>query len=964
MKIIFYETHDPQNGVEYQVPYTVSVSSFLDEELDNTAVELTKIERAEPFKPFAIAEFKPTEEESIYWLVASDSSVKDIATGRYTHTVQLIEPTKWLERWMVGNKAVSHPISEKVSKASGVTFDFDKQYQGSGLFEIDSYTTPTTSDKIAIYSPLAEEKLSALISQGGLDIRAFSGYFWAEIEYADGNAKRITINYGTGKNFEIIRNDFNVAVSDPYSEVLLYEDSIGPWCVIKYLIDFGPSYPLAIGNMILTGLYSVGFASNSQNSTYSTVVNNFAKTAQNLLEGEAGVFVLDSSSIPPDDCPEIVVSNATLREALDEIGKTFGAISRLDIYKSGGKFAYKIGFEKFCKDEIAALPDLPGEVIYSQSCEDYCTVLDATVDNLVQYADGGTIIDPAVDAFRTLRSEDASYRVTEGNCEILTEFPIERLDHLWVSIKGIDSGETRTLDIAKYCYESAEYSLLSSYLASYPYSKAYALEYSIGSRAIRGLSFEMEDALSELLRQPAIVNIINREFGTSFNDGTPLDFTRLLFRVEYVPTGSARVRMWKPWSYGMHESVLPFNQSAAKLDSSAFGRSMFGNVIRMGNVQAAYIFTLPLSYSLPERGCRIGEDGYLAEVKTEYGPASKKVTFTVVQGFNRLSAYVGVNQTLRLFEISERMSLDRHLIVEDFCSIGTEQTDLERPTSVKDNLIAVFESLFYYSDAPNPARIVAKATGYTGRKNLGSVLKPCLTYALGNAIAITFCYHDNFAAGRRINRISYQDEFFKTMTDVPYADAFGRIDLLEVDFMRGVPSRVFSSESDQIANDMAIANALPAVDGETLNELAADYFARFTKGSNAIVVNKDSREAIKGVTYQINIMERDGVKVSPTLAECTGFGSQGHNLFLVLLNKPINNLTQTVSNDDMIGGTRYSATHTASTPNGFSVTFDGLTSGLSSMLAWAVIDDKGRFCFGKNERLTDSSLTVYFSFYH
>lgn len=956
MKIIFYETHDPQNGVEYQVPYTVSVSSFLDEELDNTAVELTKIERAEPFKPFSIAEFKPTEEESIYWLVASDSSVKDIATGRYTHTVQLIEPTKWLERWMVGNKAVTQKLSNYIGNTGFVpivgrkqlseTFDVITGLALSGGYTLElkstnAYKMPLEAfkDEINIYLPAAFSEFNA-------DMQAY-GYFDAgEIVYVLQNGNIIReIEIDDTKRFG--KEEIYESFIPEYGEITLV------YIIIPKTAS-GPYY----------GEYSTFAKVEVSPIYYSNAANTMIATAQNLLEGEDGIFSLDSSSLPSGNCPEIVVSNATLREALDEIGKTFGAISRLDIYKSGGKFAYKIGFEKFCKDEIASLPDLPGEVIYSQSCEDFCTALDATVDNLVQYADGGTIIDPAVDAFRTLRSEDASYRVTEGNCEILTEFPIERLDHLWVSIKGINSGKTRTVDIAKYCYESSEYSLLSSYIASYPYSKAYALEYTLGSKGIRSLNFEQEAAISQLFKKPAIVNIINKEFATTYNDLRTLDFTELLFRAEYVPTGTARVRMRKPWSGGMHESVLPFNQSAAKLDSAAFGRSMFGNVIRMGNVQTAYIFTLPLSYHLPERGCRIGEDGYLAEVKVEYGPASKKATFTVVQGFNRLSAYVGVNQTLRLFEISERMSLDRHLIVEDFCAIGTAQTYLERPTSVKDNLVAVFENLFSYVAHPQTPRIIARATGYSQDYPMRSVFKPCLTYALGNSIVISFGFLDNYSAGRRIDNILYQDDFFKTMTDVSYADAFGRIDLLEVDFMRGVPSRVFSSESDQIANDMAIANALPAVDGETLNELAADYFARFTNGTNAIVVNKDSREAIKGVTYQINIMERDGVRVSPNFAECTGFGSQGSNLFLVLLNKPINNLTQTVRNADMIGGTRYRATHTASTPNGFSVTFDGLPSGLSSMLAWAVIDDKGRFCFGKNERLTDSSITVYFSFYH
>ena len=510
--------------------------------------------------------------------------------------------------------------------------------------------------------------------------------------------------------------------------------------------------------------------------------------------------------------------------------------------------------------------------------------------------------------------------------------------------------------------------MLSSYLASYPYSKAYALEYSIGSRGIRGLSFEMEDAISQLFQKPAIVNIINKVFGTTFSDLKTLDFTKILFRVEYVPTGTARLRMRKPWSLGKTESVLPFNQSAAKLDSVAFGRAMFGNVIRMGNAQTAYTYTLPLGYVLPERGQRVGEDGYIAEVKTEYGAASKKVTIVVVQGFNRLSAFVGVNQALRLFEISERTSLDRHIIVEDYCVIG-KSAKSGRSSAATNALASVLAAPFRNSSAA--PRLVARAQGYSQGFALTPVLLPCLSYAVGNSLVFTFAFGDNFTAGRRIDPLDYAvgagKEMFETETDVPYADAFGRIDFLDVAFLdgtgagsiAGVGNTENEREADRARKVLSAANALPAIDNDRTQ--TRNTFVSFFKGSNAIVVNKDSREALKGVTYQLNFAEADGIKVSPGFAESGAFGTPGQGMFLVAINRSINNLTQRIPAGEAVfteGGTVSDIT-----PQGFTVSFN-VPEWFENKTAWAVIDTDFRFCFGANEPLKSGPFKIYFSLIH
>lgn len=945
MKFIFHTSGKPTEGEAYTVPYTVITNSFLDEELDSTSIELNKIDRAEPFKPFTIVTMYASDSDVIRWMVATDNAVKDIPTGKWTHTVTLIEPTKWLERWMVGNKAVTQQINKYFDDEEPADVVPDMQLVRE-FGEILGYRNLNLATLLDLKD---EYKYSSPMQMGG----KIPIYFPFAFDSFKDDFNQNEVVYG-GEFYYILQNG-NIVDSGEISSL----DQVGKAVDIKeYSPEMGQLKIIYIFNTYGTawsgyfyGSYTIDIAYDAEEISTATAALSMITAAQNLLENESGIFELDADTVPDGKCPELTVTNATLREALDEIGKTFGAISRLDIEADGDAFSYKIRFEKFCKDELAELPDSPGEVIASISCEDYCTSLDATVSNLVRYSDGGTIIDPAPDAFRTLRSEDASYRVTETSGEIFTAFPIERLDHLWVNISAIDESKTKEEDIAQYCFESSEYSLLSSYLASYPYSKAYALEYTLGRKNIRGLSFEQESAVSQLFKQPAIVNIINAEFKTTFTDLSGLDFTKILFRVEYVPTGEARVRMRKPWSFGERESVLPYNQSAAKIDSVAFGRAMFGNVLRMGNEQTSYTFTVPLDYAAPERGCRIGENGYIAEVKTEYAPASKKVTFVIVQGFNRLSAFVGVNQSLRLFEISERMSLDRHIIAEDFCIIGKEPREAAVASAAKTSLKAKIKAAFT-APTESTTSVVARAQGYSQEHALSTVLLPCLTYALGNSIVFNFSYSDNFGAGRRIDPISYESEMFKTETDVTYADAFGRIDLLDVSFLEGA-----GVSSDKLSD---LANALPALipdQTEDSNKLAE--FLR--EDSNAIVINKDSREAIKGVTYQLNFMEADGIKVSPSFAESTAFGAEGKQLFFVTLNKSVNNLTQNFATED----TAQNSTdgEVEDFVNGFRVTFTVKPEGAGET-AWAVIDKSGRFCFGANEPLPVGDFSIYFSFVH
>lgn len=974
-----FEIYLEEGKHTFNIPIKVITSSYLDEMLDMSPIEVrdTNIER--PFPPFTKCAMYETETaQPVYWMVASDVVQEVKATGLHNHTVQLVEPTKWLERWMVGSKAITQPALKsytpiKVEKTPEELNEYSDYFgtanniTWTGLSDsVEGYQTPYTVGDTATVYPIG--KLTT--TEGGIRDDFFFRIFKDNVLLLDSEMT-------------------DIPAAPSYLQITL---SAGRYTVVYDWTWKASNHPQAV-TYVAHAEYSfyVIPAQSTAKKTLRDAAQQFIWAAQSLVGAEPSVFTLTDNALAKlqGDAPELTVTNATLREALDEVGKCIGAITRLRLeYGEGNGWSYLIDFDYLCKNEKADLSELGNstEIYRSQSCEDYCTALDATASNLVQYGDGGSVNMPTgadvsgFGLYKTPRTEDASYRVNEGTAEVIAPSTFERLDKAIVKIPSIG----RSFDITSFVYESAEYGTLSSFSPTYPYSKAYALEYSIGSKSIRGLDFTVPNAVAEIFQTPAIVNIINTflEDGDRFNNvSNLLDFTELQFRVTYVPTGEARIRMHKPNSVGKTESALAFNQSAAKLDTRAFGRNMFGAVLRMGNPQEQRSYVCRLGAKVPEIGQRIGANGFIAEVRQEFAAASKKVTLTVVEAFNRLSAFIGVNQQLRLFEISERMSLDRHVVWEDFCLISSsEKSGFKAPlcTSVlADRLKFIFTRSESLGNAVGNSffEISAIAQGYDKSGTaLTRCLLPCITYGVGNAFSAVFGYLDNYSAGRRIDDKSHKEvtnsdgnkEYFATQSDVQYGDFFGEIDELRLDL---VTFNGTSMETNEAAYT-AIANALPeftVTDYEAIGMTAPAVVAT-TGNDRRLRVYKDGRECLKSVAYQLNFMQADGVIISPVIAELMQYFSAGNTqLRLLILDEEINEFTTYVDNTNGVNLPSESVTFSGNFPKiSASISTSGIPQ-IASAKAWAIASYDGQratFILGKNEDISrTSSITIYFNFF-
>ena len=956
----------PSEAISAEIPFWVSVDAFLDEELDISPLTIENTRRPEPFSRFTPAVLSVEGEAPTYWLIGSDTASTDL-NGMTQHTIQLVEPTKWLERFMVGSKAVTQPIKpDYMDNPPDAVPSLPQELIGStDAYEIDLIdkykAIISRKDGIDIFPPYCFENIRSLVPlQKVTEIR-----FSCTVTSADTGEKQ---------SFE------RIYTGDPEgwtsTEPLAHVDTVtGGIFVVSYQITL---HETLMGERYSKFYAVYDLAAVSPNSASERTLKDAALSmiyaAESLTVQEAPTFTLNeelAAYLDTVKSPEITVTGATLREALDEVAKYVGSITRLDLIPKDGGFLYEINFEKYCKDEEAdtsQLGDPVNVVTRTVNCEDYCTALDATADNVVNYGEGGTISDPTPQFFRTPRSEDASYRVTEGTAKIITAFPIERIDKF--ECRVYKDGRAYDFNLTPYLFESTEYGALSSYEAVYPFTKAYALCYTLGQKNITGLDFTVPNPFHTIFETPAIMNIINREIrangweselGIFNNAANLLDFTKLLFRVTYVPTGTLRLRMRKPSSFGKPESVLTYNQSAAKLDARAFGRAMFGTALRMGNKITTYVYAPPIGAKVPQKGTRMGEDGYISEVHVEYAPYYKKVTLEVSEGFNRLSQFVGVNKSQRIFEISERMSLDRHIVYEDLCLIGTKKRTgggslITRPFF--EYLKKPFEGA---PERPQSPFILAQGFDDEGGP-LAPCMLPALCYGAGNALTFTASFEDNYGAGRRVEHHKEKDGdkgYYAEEADVRYTDLFGRIDTMSF----SVVDKMLEGESSFSESDVrGIANNLPR---QFKNNQTLITSSMIDTGDRKLKIDKDSRECIRTLTYQISFLEADGVKVSPFLAESLPFAQKLSKIKIVPITQAINNLTEDLQ---ILEGFGEAATTFDSSRGLFEISFtpSAIPKGCKG---WAAVayegnSTKGRFLFGKMEKLEQGeAVNIYLTFF-
>ena len=785
------------------IPFPIKWNDLLDERLDEARISV-KQAKTKSFEPLTDVTAVFTDEfgNSITknYLISNDYSLESPpGSGRYDHEIVLIEQTKYLEGFLCDTLTFTNDLGRNYTDGAIAV-------NGKGT---RSGTGGTTDISIA-----GPEQYKTPLKVGDVLTIAPWKYF-----------EQIGYGYSEATSYvEVSKN--GVSLGKDLSSIVLEAATYQ----IRYYLDYwGEVAPVYYKDDFTFQMQAVENTDPLPKWTIKTVIERLLAVVETRREGDPQRFTLDPEIADKLDAilaPEFAFTSNTLKEALDQIGGFIHAIPRLN--GSVITFDFLGGTEMSNAATYTYSYDA-----FTRDIEDFATKIDSRVDNLVNVLDdeNGTVTEPYADNFKTLRTEELYVRIQDSNVVIETKYPIQDVKE--VRVYNDNRLPPFGVDITPYVFEEADYSRMSSIGETYPDSKAYAIYFTQGERNIKGLNFQVPDAVGGgALVNYAIVNILK-----ALDVNIDLD-PQMLVRVTYIPIYSARVEQTKSCIKGlMKPRTLAYNQGANLVETRYYGENLKGVIARVGNTERSRTFVGKRLTRIPKVGQLFDEDYYIASVAVEFCPYDYKCTLGLSKDFNRLSQYIGINSQKRYYEVSEKSAYNREINYTDYL-LFTRNTDI----AAEDTLFAQSLTYFVVTFAQSSLSLYNPVGAVTviGDENNTSIVLPVVKNAFGNSIVFSFSYEDNFSAGNQSVTVGLEGNntgYF--MQGVAYANVYGRIEKLHVQFheqQAEMPPN-FPNETD----------------GDKFPEGTSDGEVIMETGTRPFIVQKDGREGIS-FNYQIEFV--------------------------------------------------------------------------------------------------------------
>ena len=839
------------NGTNF-TPYLVQPikwGNFLDERLDEAYITLvgTKFKAFQPMDKVELVltlhnKYRnKTTVKRMYYLVANDKTTEEpIGSGRYTHELYCIELTKMLEMYVVDSLTFTNVLA-RIYKAGTEVMPYENDGFVDDGIPAD-YSTPQVV---------------------GTTLHIISGStLWASLWVYLGTALIAASVSGTTK---VVQNGKVTGQGDcDQAFDVVIEDGSG---TIEYHIEYDIQQMGAISHRTRDVTFSFDTIMNgypSKRITCTDVINRLCDLVTPLFKGESSRFVLDPKDSDDFDkiyCPEITMTQSTLRENLQEVGKIVHGEPRIVPY---GFETYKITFDRYGGMNKANKPTKYIEKVSERAIDSYCSSVDSAAQNLVNSLDyaTGAIIDPRANASRSVRVDEVYTRIEDTNMKIVLPRQINKV----IKLECVYPGRNEYVNVTDFLYEkTAYYSLLSSYSQYYPGSKAYGLYYSISGNTIDGLNFKLDDAFFPEKQKYAIINILEYQTGASIDVSDVNFYPQLRFRVTYVPYFNVRLTQSKPYIREFKEpAALIYNQSANVIESRAYGENLKGAVARLGNPERSITYWLTSFGQIPDAGDLYDDDYYISTVACEMYGIGIRCTLGLTKNFNRKSAYVGVSSERRLYEVSERAAYDRTTLYKEYIIVGDEETSDD--TLLGDDFLSAVKNTFTQAaEIERVDHVIAQGEGYDGAK-LPSAELSVVSTSIGNTIVFIWNYQDNYSAGAVS---SFQQNLDGSVSgyfqdNYQYTDYYGKMYYYHFDL------RSSNDTSDGGLNE---ALALP---GTTESPKDSGIFS--TEAHQPYIYRKDSREISQFCAEVEFVTNRKDLIIGSALAARNGLvGAQAQD---------------------------------------------------------------------------------------
>ena len=860
----------------------------LNDVLDAGCINLSLSSRYAPIKPFTpiriiIAE-NGVEVDRIYRLVSSTKRTRRTFApsvgAKYDWTINTIELTKAMERRFIGT----------LTSTKYLHTDYASAYQ-----QVSENLNNGLATGYKKYIDITQHYYSPVIVG-----KAFTVY---SNRYSINVTPNGTVTAGSIKRL-------NVVVKSPSGSVLMNEDltankniqldEIGTYTLTETLVI---TWTLINdpGIMDETFKNELSFATFSQIApkTQPTITSVCQRLLSSGITRRVGIdkgaeiqkqeYVLDEDFAQEYEnvtAPEFSFTNCTLWDALSQVGGYIHAIPRLVPLSTTDDTHYKVTFDKLGGSEQA--PTMP-PMIYQDSTIDsneWCGKITSPAQNLCNTTDEGGAITEFGNDYITVRTEDGNIEINGDNVLIRTSLPIQQLIKLECGfIPDYNSGNTPVGDITAYAYEDAEYSVLSSYWGTaYPYSKAWALRWKQGGNIIDGLTFKQEGqtSVSEVFNNTAIVNIINAKTGIGLK---PIDtsngewYRRLAFKVTYVPIATARVEAVKPvlTDGGETSNALVYNQGANVAETSFYGEKMRGAIARLGQDVEQRTYDIKTYSQMPKVG-QILDGKYIATVDAEYDITRIRITVTLAKNFNQLSQFVGLNSNYRLYDISEKQSVERHIHYAERIIVGKSayasrysyQSNGNTVVDTHNTILRYFTLMMkrtfdrgaWSADESDYVinKIMCAFVSFDKFNASDGILMPVVAFPFGNSICFNISFYDNYGAGFQSSNDFENEKNKATQRLVPYTDVYGEFSKMSLFMSDNAWTPSFNEQKDGGKAMLYPEGTLFSKYGFTTLEATGNL------DDYALKIDKDSREQID-FSYQVHyVSDSDDIIVCPGLA--------------------------------------------------------------------------------------------------
>ena len=912
-----YENNQWQALSPWARPFTDGTA--LNDVLDAGCINLSLSSRYNPIKPFTpiriIISENGVEVDRIYRLVSSTKRTRRTFApsvgAKYDWTINTIELTKQLERRFIGTLTSTRYLHTDYAAGTSVaTGVFSDESTGTG------YQTPTYNNTIK--NPNQSGNITIPSCQSSFTLGSRGRWYNEDYNHpVDGKGCYAIITYPSGKT-----------VNTGYIEKTTYSlnaDEIGTY-TIMYQLQYETKDPQAdvYYNDRCKYTLKIGVFEQIAPKTQPTITSVCQRLLSSGITRRGGFseqeYVLDEDFAQEYNnvtAPEFSFTNCTLWDALSQVGGYIHAIPRLVPLSTTDDTHYKVTFDKLGGSEQA--PTMP-PMIYQDSTIDsneWCGKITSPAQNLCNTTDESGAITELGNDYITVRTEDGQIEINGDNVLIRTSLPIQQLIKLECGfIPDYDSGNTPVGDITAYAYEDAEYSVLSSYWGTaYPYSKAWALRWKQGGTTIDGLTWRQKNVTSigDAFQNTAIINIINAKTGLSLKSSATNDgewYRRLAFKVTYVPIATARVEAVKPvlTDGGETSNALVYNQGANVAETSFYGEKMRGAIARLGQDVEQRTYDIKTYSQMPKVG-QILDGKYIATIDAEYDITRIRITVTLAKNFNQLSQFVGLNSNYRLYDISEKQSVERHIHYADKILIGKTPagSNLTILRNVFNVLINTINHSIKVNDKINKAQLVRVLPFSAGNALQDrAVILPVVAFPFGTSICFNFSFYDNYGAGYQSSD-DYENEKNKAAQRlVPYTDVYGEVSHIHFAmYNEGWTPNLAAQQDGGYAKLYPQNKDFDWNGGATQIAYIDTSLVGYTNSAGALEINKDSREKID-VTYQVHyIAKSDDIVVGTGLANCCKLVTDTEAIpilgravvYVVWLDHTINGLNQYINDD-------------------------------------------------------------------